>query len=269
MGTGDYAVTNRLLPWYKQPKQVKPKKKKKHKVIYPLFIQCSEIVTDPFWIGFFIDMSRNKLPKGFRIRGNNLVCHDRNKTKHVNLIGDTIEIASKCMQFLREVANIMSQNDKNEIRKAQKEAMERANIPKTWNDIKKKKSEKKAAIIQFSAELSKNNNLTVEESTDLLTLINLSYFLNKINSDDVMYNNGHIISINGLIKVNGKFRLDEEHEIRRYKFRDKEIRSNNLKHEYVCKISHCWAKFVARQCGLPKAKVLRAITTARSAALTG
>ena len=268
MITGEYAITSNPLPWFKQKKSIKSKKIKKTVVVYPLFLQCSEVVTDPFWKNFFVKMSTNKLPKGFRVKSNRFVCHDRNKTQYVILTGEIIEIASKCMQFLREVANIMSQYDRAELRKTQIDAMKKANIPKTWNDIKKKKSEKRAAIIQFASELSEKYNLNTEESKKFLTLLNLSYFVGKLISDDIIYSQGRIIKINGLIRTDNEFKLDEEHDKRKYKFREKELRSDNIKHEYTCKLSEIWAKIVAKKCGLTKAKVLKAITTARSNTLS-
>nr|QBK93600.1 MAG: uncharacterized protein LCPAC404_03040 [Pithovirus LCPAC404] len=263
---GNYATVSKPLPWFN--KTVKTAKKKKtakvQKVIHPIFVECSKVVGDPFWKDFFIRMSKNKLPKGFRIKGNTLVCHDRTKTKHINFTDDILETASKCMQFLKEIANIMSMTDREEVRRNQIEEMKKANIPKVWSEIKKKKSEKRAAIIQYVSELTREYNLTLFESTDLLTLINLSYFLGQIGNDDVSYEKGHITEIRGLIRIDNKFKLDDEHGKKRYKSRDKEIISNNLRHEYRCSLSDVWAKIIAKKSGLTKAKVLRAITVART-----
>nr|QBK93792.1 MAG: uncharacterized protein LCPAC406_01060 [Pithovirus LCPAC406] len=263
--TGSYAITNgNSIPWYEQPYVAqKSKKKKKKVIIHPLFQECETIVEDPFWKEMFIKMSMNKLPKGFRITDNKLVCHDRTKSQYIPLIGSISEIAAKCMQFLREKANILSQIDKSEIRDSYLSIHKEVNKSRSWNQIRLKPGEKRAAIIQFASEKASEHNLSNNQFDDLLTLINLNLYLGRLDNDDIDYQEGCIIKIKGIIIENNKFILDERRSLKRCRYKDKDLLSINLLVKPVCTISSAWAKIAASRSGKTKIKIMKEITLAR------
>nr|QBK92695.1 MAG: uncharacterized protein LCPAC401_03330 [Pithovirus LCPAC401] len=264
---GSYAITNgKNIPWYEQPyvaQKSKKNNKKKKVIIHPLFQKCETIVEDPFWKEIFIKMSMNKLPKGFRITENKLICHDRNKSQYIPLIGSISEIAAKVMQFLREKANILSQIDRSEIRDSYLSIHKEVNEPRSWNQIRLKPGEKRAAIIQFASEKASEYNLSNGQFDDLLTLINLNLYLGRLDNDDIDYREGYITEIKGIIVENNKFRLDERRLSKRCKYKDKDLLSINLRVRPVCTISSAWAKIAASRSGKTKMKIMKEITLAR------
>ncbi len=259
--TGNYAINN-TIPWYEQPYEPpKSKKKKKIKVIvHSLFQECEAVVDDPFWKEMFVKMSMNKLPKGFRVNDDKLVCHDRNKSQYVSLVGSIDEVASRCMSLLREKANILSQIDKSEIKDSLLSIHKEVNEPRTWKQVRGKKGEKRAAIIEFASEKVDELGLTITEFNDLLTLINLNLYLGKIDNNDVEYQDGCIVKINGLVIENGKFILDERHSTRRCKYKNKDVPFINLRVRHACELSSSWAKVAAARMGKTKVKILKEMT---------
>nr|QBK93143.1 MAG: uncharacterized protein LCPAC403_02770 [Pithovirus LCPAC403] len=265
--TGIYAVNNSSIPWYKIPTVTKPKRKvKKKPIVYPLFIECEDAVEDVFWKDMFSKMSINKFPKGFgfRVVDQKLVCHDRSNTQYVSLTGSISEIASKCMQFFRERANILSEIDNLEIQQSYLIIQQEVNKPREWKDIKLRKGERRAAIIQYVSELARKFNLSDKEFDDLLTLININFHLGRIGNNDIYYKDGCITSIGGIVRENGKFKLEDSYSEKKCKFREKDILSINLTRQPQCSISNRWAKIVASKNGVSKQKIIKQITEART-----
>ena len=258
--TGNYATT---VPWYKQATvQKTTKKKAKKTIIHQIFHDCVVVIDDDFWKDMFIKMSMNKFPGGFRISDQNLVCHDRNKSNYVNLTGTLSEIASSCIEFLKKKANILSSTDKRELREAQLIIHKSANQPRSWDDIKSKRGERRAAIIQYISGLTRRYQLNDASFTHLLTLVNVNFYLGKIINTDITYENGCITNINGLIRIDGVFVLDQTHQSKQCKYRDKDVQSINLEKKRACSLSSSWAKYAASKTGMTKAKALREITIA-------
>ena len=86
--------------------------RKTKEVIYPVFKECSELITDEYWCKLFDDLSRGRCPKGLLIYNGILTSSYKRINLNYNFINLTpSQIISELPDILKNNAYIYSNTD--------------------------------------------------------------------------------------------------------------------------------------------------------------
>jgi len=183
----------------------------KRDVIYPIFLKCIEYVkNDIFWKETFEELSYGNCYHGSYINKGFLCSNVKGKEFIYKFIDKEPEkICNDVIKLLKEKLNIMSKNDR-KVLLTEFEEIEN-NLKKIkntdWSDIKKKSLKD----IFFQNYLIKSKNLFLlsdYQLKKLYNLINLGIMLKSIKNTDIIYENGEIKEIKGIIFSQRKYRID-------------------------------------------------------------
>lgn len=202
--TGSYAVTTVYkIPWTqvkKVPEKTKGKKKPTDKIINPIFLSCSERLEDPYWKDIFENASRNKFPRGFMYK-NSLLTHKKGtRIQRIEIPDSVSEALSLCLSFFKQAAGLMSEMDREKMqREISQELLDKYALEKiSWKDIKKEKV-RNLLINEYIRDVAIKLNLNHEGFVELSTLIHKGFLFKRFIKNDVIFEQGKVIGINGLI----------------------------------------------------------------------
>ena len=175
--------------------------------VNPVFLKCSELTTDPFWIDIFLAASRGKFPKGFSYKDNSLFHRKRNKTSSVEVSENAIEAFEVCKTFFRSMGGIASQqehcnNDSEDTNTSESldDTSTESEVPKKiiiWSKIVPKKN-KSLYLHSFINSFAKENKMNASETDRLQKMLNLAESLNLLNDSNVVFEGNSISHIIGL-----------------------------------------------------------------------
>lgn len=198
---GSYAQhsSNNVRPWSKTNKKEAAKsRRRKKKVINPIFTKCAEISTDPFWKDKFDKASFGKFPRGFSLNKNYLVYKRGTKNETVMVPDTPYEAYSVCISFFQSVAQIYSDEDREHQREEERLMQLQQQLKeRTW--AKTLKRQKEVLVGLFVQELREKDNLSVKAAQRLEDIINIELLYNHFNKDNIILEEGMISEIVGLV----------------------------------------------------------------------
>jgi len=171
----------------------------KKEIVYPIFLECFQYITDKFWQNIFEDLAYGKAPYGTYISKGSLTCKYKDKEfiykfekKDSELLyNDIYLLLTKKLGLLSHQDKVNKkidfQNIENEIKEGRK----------YWNSIRKK-SIKDLLIENYVITMKNKYSLTITQSKYLLSIIFIGMIFKVISSKDINYVDGTIISINGI-----------------------------------------------------------------------
>lgn len=171
----------------------------KKELIYPMFLECCKYAVDLFWESVFEDLAYGKLPYGTYISNNSLCCSykDRNFSYALDEEQDAKTLHDDIYGLLSKKLSLLSQKDR--IRKK----IEFFNTEidteyrKSWSSIRKKNVQD-LIIENYVIEMKNQFNLSLKQAKYLLSIIYIGRILKVITSNDIIFENGKVISINGI-----------------------------------------------------------------------
>jgi len=202
-----YAVTTgKKMSWVSSiPQDTKPRKTRKGKaepvVLYPIFVECSELTDDIYWKNVFSSASLGKFPRNFTFKNGQLI-HKKGTKEHKIEVGDEVVSAlMNCLDFFRKLGGLKSDADReNDRLELEQYIMEQQDpMSMTWADIRAKKRKKlvDTHISCFIASVAEEMQLDRAQADQLATTINLGFMLGVLTDDHVEFH-GRIKRINGL-----------------------------------------------------------------------
>jgi len=201
---GHYAIsTIKTQPWLTtsitQTSSKIRKSKNTNTVIFPIFLECAQLTTDPFWISFFTSASYGKFPRGFLYKDGYITYKKGNKMQQLEIPSSPIEALPVCMTFFSSMAGIMSQMDQVKARQDyDNTSMEFPSLHNcTWMDIKKKKI-KEMLINIYVDDLVQQYHLNDDQKNKVKSLINVGFILEYFSPQNIQFTNGRIQNIIGL-----------------------------------------------------------------------
>jgi hypothetical protein len=207
LAVGNYAVaTIRTRPWLATPITTAGsgsgkarRSKNQPAILNPIFEQCTQHITDPFWISIFNQAAIGKFPRGFLFKDNSLTYKRGTKISRIDLSTDPVTAATELMTFFGRMAGIMSTADQARSRQELEDRLtEGVSLHTcTWADIKKKKV-REMLIGSFVEDLVKQYELVDRERIQLRSMINLGFILGHFSSTNVQFSQGRIHGIAGL-----------------------------------------------------------------------
>jgi len=171
----------------------------KKEIVYPIFLECCELIEDTFWKNVFEDLSYGKCPYGTYISKEFLCCNYKNKefsykieTKNPKQLYDDIYLL-----FVKKLG-LLSHNDKIQ-KKINFDNIESEikEYRKSWTNIRKKNI-KDLLIEKYVIDMKKRYLLTIKQAKNLLSMIFIGMVFKVINVKDIDYEDGVIKNINGI-----------------------------------------------------------------------
>lgn len=117
-------------------KTVPAKSDKSYK--HPFFIQCSNVVADPYWKKVFVDMGSGRCPNGFYIEKNTLYKKNKKTPIPLDIRSDVSDASKDIIEFFHTQGGIFSPAEV--AKERQERALSFENMPKvyyTWGEANK------------------------------------------------------------------------------------------------------------------------------------
>lgn len=244
--TGSYAVTTVYrIPWDKPNKKTnKSTRKRKCKIHHEIFLKCSNLTADPYWTHIFENAANNKFPRGFMCK-NGFLLHKKDRTTRRCLLpNDPEEALAICMEFFKKTGGLMSTQDRTRLEKEiTSELIGKYSLEKlAWKDIKKEKV-REVLINDFALRQKQKYNLDDAEYLELLTTINKGFLLKQFSNSDVIFENGKVTNITGLLyNDGGKFSIANTRKVQKT-YAKKKTSYNTAKKKHS--IMKTWQKYIS------------------------
>lgn len=173
----------------------------KKELLYPIFEKCSNIVTDEYWKSFYEDLSFGKTPKCLYISNDTIYTTNKKKSFTYSFVNkDEHVIVKELHTLILQNTNLCSNRDlkkkKADIETTRKK-IEKTNKITKFSMIKSKNT-KELLISNFVIDMKYKYNLSWAQSQLLLSTISIAFICKNLISQDVIYENNKIKSINGL-----------------------------------------------------------------------
>jgi len=171
----------------------------KKEIIYPIFLQVSQMATDSFWIYLFQDLAYGICPFGISIDNYAVYCRFKDKQFNYNFSGKSCQnIYDQLMHIFKNKLNILSKLDHLTKRSKFNEILQLISN-KQWKDIRKKNI-KDILLENFVISLKYKYSLSNTQAQKILNSIIIGFTFKLISNTDVIYDpiNCKIIDINGI-----------------------------------------------------------------------
>lgn len=180
-------------------------------VIYPIFLKCIDYIeNDTFWRETFEELSYGNCYQGSYINKGFICSNVKGKEFVYKFIDKEPEkIYQDVTKLFKEKLNIMSSNDRkiliDEFEEVEKNLKAIKNTE--WSEIKKK-SLKDILFQNFLINSKKTFELSDYQLKKIYNSINLGLMLKSIKNSDIIYEDGEIKEIKGIVFSKGKYRID-------------------------------------------------------------
>lgn len=180
-------------------------------IVYPIFISSLEYATDIFWKSIFEDLAYGVTPYGCYISNNYLCCCLKNKEFSYNIkeTNDPELTFKNVFSLLNNKLGLLSSSDKvkklYDFYKLEEDMKNSRNG--NWLNIKKKKNTRDFIIENYIIDKKRKYNLKNSDASYLFSIIIIGLTFKTITSDDIVYENGKILDIEGITFKEGEIIL--------------------------------------------------------------
>lgn len=210
----------------------------KKDIIYPIFLECSQFITDKFWENIFEDLAYGKSPYGTYISKGSLTCKYKDKEFIYKIEKkDPKTLYTEVYILLTKKLGLLSHQDKlnkkidfenieNEIKEGRK----------NWNSIRKKNI-KDLLIENYVITMKNKYSLNIKQAKYLLSVIFIGMVFKIITVKDIVYKDGIINGISGVEFKKKEIILNKDIYDIKYNINNIIIEDKNL-------ISSNWEKYL-------------------------
>jgi hypothetical protein len=180
-------------------------------VIYPIFLKCIHYIeNDTFWRETFEELSYGNCYQGSYINKGFICSNIKGKEFIYKFIDKEPEkICQDVIKLFKEKLNIMSKNDRKILIEEFEEVEKNLKAIKNteWSEIKKK-SLKDILFQNFLIKIKNNYELNDYQLKKIYNSINLGIMLKSIKNSDIVYQDGEIKDIKGIVFSFRKYKID-------------------------------------------------------------
>lgn len=171
----------------------------KKDILYPIFLECFDFISDTFWENIFEDLAYGKTPYGTYISKGFLCCNYKNKEFSYKIEKkDPEQLYNDVYLLLAKKVGIQSHRDKIK-KKIDFENIEDEikEYKKNWNKIRKKNI-KDLLIEKYVINMKNKYHLDYKQAQNLQAMIFIGMIFKVITCKDIDYSDGIIKNINGI-----------------------------------------------------------------------
>lgn len=201
---GSYAIsTIEFDSWMNEPIKQAPQRTRKTRVIKEvvnkIFVECANVIDDPYWIEKFNMAAKGKFPRGFSYNDNILVYRKGAKSQQLEVSGNPYEAAYACMEFFRYNGGLFSQTDEQDSLNLQHIRSQAVLTQQqlTWGDANKKIQE--CMLSHYVIGMKSIMSLSDSEMEQLRQTIRLGISNKFFGKHNINLDNNRIHTINGLL----------------------------------------------------------------------
>ena len=203
----------------------------KKEIIFPVFLNCIQYITDSFWVNIFEDLAYGITPYGSYISKSFLCCNYKDKefnykidkTDPNKLYQDVYSLLKNKLGVLSISDKIKKKNDFLNIQQYLKESRQQ------WSQIRKK-NVKDMLIEKYVLKMGNLHQLSLKQSKNLNYIIFIAMIFKIITIKDIIYENGEIMDINYIKFKHGQIILEKDifefEATRKYVLLDKKLMSD-------------------------------------------
>ena len=210
----------------------------KKDIVYPIFLECCELIEDTFWKNVFEDLAYGKCPYGTYISKDFFCCNYKNKEFSYKIEKKNIQVLyNDIYDLLVKKLGLLSHKDK--IKKKIDFVTLENNIKeyrKNWSNIRKKNI-KDLLIENYVIDVKNKFCLTVKQARNLLSLIFIGMVFKVITVKDIIYEDGVITNIDGISFKNKEIILKND-------IYDFQTNSSHFLIEEKKLMSNTWEKYI-------------------------
>jgi len=177
--------------------------KHQDEMLHPIFVRCSCLTKDKFWISIFEDLAYNKTPLGSYIKNNALYIRG---TKSSVLIDteDVEKTYDNVYGLFTQQLYLMSPLHRLEMLDTYHEKIHWT----VWKDVRGKNNQN-LLIELFSVDMMKKYKLTLNQAKILQSNIHTGILFKSIDKNNITMLNGRIFEIDGIYFDVGNVKYDE------------------------------------------------------------
>jgi hypothetical protein len=206
-------------------------------IVYPFFIECCKLTSDPYWKSIFEDLSYGISPYSTYISKDVIVCNYKDKEfaykiqkKPAHVLFEEIMNIFKNKLKLLSPSEIMA--NKNDMI-----CLHENNVYNDWASIKKKNI-RETILEHFAIEMKNKYSLSITQTKYLINVIFIALIFRVLLSSDIHIQNGTIKDIKGITFAENNVNFDFDIYKVNYTTCPEIIVNANL-------MSDNWAKFLS------------------------
>lgn len=208
---------------------------------YPIFGKCLAFTIDPFWRKILEGFIKGKFPRGMSVYKGSIYLKKGSLSAQINLNQTPLVIFQELIHNLREILEFYSPFERKRNQKDLEAARKEIDsvLSGEWKKIKKKKY-REDIILRYIEDIKVRLRLNMSEMNHLDRVIHSGMAFHTINTEDFEYQNGRIVTINGLYwdPVNREFYTREEVKMPKSSAKEKSKSINPY---------DTWKKFLERE----------------------
>lgn len=183
-----------------ESKEDKNCKKAREDIVFEIFYNCIPHIEDEYWKEIFEQASQNRFPRLFTFQNGYLTYTNSNKRKKIKVSNIPQEAIPSCISFFQTHGGMFSNLDKSQMTLQRENNIDESKLLENckWTDIKRNKV-KTLLIENYIDRLAKTYNISDKDKITLETTIHIGFMLKYFDNKDVVFENGRIQQINGLI----------------------------------------------------------------------
>ena len=166
-------------------------------IVYPIFLKCSDVVEDTFWVNIFENMAYGICPSGVHIKNKHVYINIKQKSPHVISLNqdDDMTFFSTLISNMKSLLYMGSEKDdmvnKEIFYRTQDKLIECTN---DWSKIRKR-SVRNILLENYVSELKTKFKLGIKNTRVILSIIKMYITFNRINSSHIIVKNNKIVDI--------------------------------------------------------------------------
>lgn len=166
---------------------------------YPFFLKCCMYTSDKFWINMFEELAYGKAPCGTYISKDSICCRYKNKEFSYNFSKDIDprKLYDDIYNLLTKKTGIFSISEKI-LHRINFDSLDDGTFPKNSWGLIRKKSIKEFIIINYIIDMKNKYSLSNEIVKSLKSFIFIGLMFHTIQSKDIEYVDGKILSIQNI-----------------------------------------------------------------------
>lgn len=212
-----------------------------NEIVYPIFLDCCQYTSEPYWKNVFEDLAYNRCPPGIYIK-NNCICYKQGGKEIIYQItyDDTKKLFDKLQKLFMKKLKIISTTNRSENKKKYRHAEhELKQSVDNWSSIRKKNI-RDNMIARYVINMQEKYKLSNKNMRYLRSKIIIGLLFNTIQPQDIIIEDNEIIAINGIEFRDNKLVIKKS-------INNIEIEPFTSKPDTRTKLADQWPKFLKRK----------------------
>lgn len=173
-----------------------PRASKRDKKRHPVFQDAAEETDDPYWTSVLVRCAENHFPKNFYYAGGRLT-HRQNRVSIV--LPDTpSDVAKTAIFFFQEQGQLYSAKDRQERHDRDQQGVISTIIERSldWKKVASSKNRRSTHIRDYVERVY--GDMSKAARQEMCTIIEIAFELRLIGKEDIDFQNGRIVDIDGV-----------------------------------------------------------------------